>query len=140
MNKNIRIVKTEKQYKPSILLFIKAMVFSIAITLVIFSMFSLFLVYTSFPEDYIYPAIITTMIISIILTSASLTVNHRTRGWLNGGVVGLLYIILIYIISGVAFGDFSISYRTLSLMAIGTITGIVGGIIGINLKWKIRKK
>ena len=140
MNKNIRIVKTEKQYKPSILLFIKAMVFSIAITLVIFSMFSLFLVYTSFPEDYIYPAIITTMIISIILTSASLTVNHRSRGWLNGGVVGLLYIILIYIISGVAFGDFSISYRTLSLMAIGTITGIVGGIIGINLKWKIRKK
>lgn len=56
-----------------------------------------------------------------------------SRGWFNGGVVGLFYMVVVVIIGSqvieVSFG-FEMILRVLS----GFITGAIGGVIGVNIK------
>ena len=49
-------------------------------------------------------------------------------------LVGIIYILLIYIISSVVNeGQFAINMSALIMMAIGIIGGAIGGIIGVNI-------
>ena len=59
--------------------------------------------------------------------------NAHNKGWLNGGLVGLLYMLLILFfgaqVIAIDFG-LDILLRVIS----GFLAGAVGGIIGVNIK------
>ncbi len=56
----------------------------------------------------------------------------RQKGWLTGGLVGLMYMILILIL-GAQWVEVAFSLDLLLRIISGFIAGAVGGIIGINL-------
>lgn len=111
----------------------KGILVSYIITIPCFLIFALILTNTDFPEKFITPAVVVTTIISILSAGSIVAGKLKRRGWLNGGIVGLVYMFVLYIVSGIVFRNFSIDSYVLTMAALGIIMGCIGGIIGINL-------
>lgn len=74
------------------------------------------------------------MIISIVIASVYVALKVDKNGWLYGALTGLLYIIILTIISMIAIGGFSLNQILISRILMGLIAGAIGGILGINIK------
>lgn len=113
---------------------LKGLILSFLITLPCFLGFALFLTYTDFPEKYIFIAVLITTILSVLTASAYATRNVRSKGWMNGCAVGLLYVVILYLASSIVFMNFAVDVQVLLTVVIGAIVGCLGGIFGINIR------
>ncbi|ADL13062.1 TIGR04086 family membrane protein [Acetohalobium arabaticum] len=69
-----------------------------------------------------------------ILTGSFLTgLNVEGNGWLNGGLVGLGHIGLIFLLS-LMWVETLFTLGSLIMLGIGSMTGLIGGMAGINFK------
>jgi putative membrane protein (TIGR04086 family) len=107
---------------------------SYLVTVPLFAVFSFILSRMEFPERYIDPAVLITTMVSILAAGIISSVNLRSRGWMNGAVVGLIYMLILYALSSIVYGSFPINRHVVIMFVIGAITGAIGGIIGINMK------
>lgn len=119
---------------------IKGIVISFLITIPFFAAFSLALSYTDFPEKYVSTSVIITTVISIIVAGSTATSKISKKGWINGAAVGTIYMLVLYILSSISFKDFSITRQTITMIIIGILSGSIGGIIGVNLKYNKSRK
>nr|WP_252187873.1 TIGR04086 family membrane protein [Anaeromonas frigoriresistens] len=110
------------------------MILSFIVTLIFFVLFTLILTYTKLSENLIPLIDSIILIISISLGAIKMSINTSKRGFLNGGVVGLVYIVILIIFSMIFMKDFQFSTYTLTKLIIGLVTGILAGMIGVNLK------
>ena len=55
-------------------------------------------------------------------------------GLINGALVGLIYILTIYLISSITGSGFNLQIQTIIMMVASIVAGMIGGIIGVNLK------
>jgi putative membrane protein, TIGR04086 family len=53
---------------------------------------------------------------------------------MNGGIIGGIYILLLYIVSSLLNWKFSLNIQSMLMIVIGIVFGILGGIIGVNKK------
>lgn len=60
----------------------------------------------------------------------------RRNGLFNGGLVGGTYIFILYIISSLLNWKFGLNMQSIVMIIVGTVFGILGGIIGVNTKLK----
>ena len=118
----------------------KGILVSYIITIPCFFVFAFITTYTSFPEKLITPAVVITTIISILVASSISTRNLRSRGWLNGSLVGLVYMVILYLLSSIIFSNFVIDRYVITMAVIGILTGTIGGVLGINVKRPSRKR
>ena len=51
---------------------------------------------------------------------------------------GYFYILSIYIISSIVQTGFGLNMYSIVMMVLGIVSGMVGGIVGVNLKMKSR--
>lgn len=119
---------------------IKGIVVSYIITIPVFMIFAFILANTEFPEKLISPAVLITTIISLLTAGISATKGTKSKGWLNGCIVGFVYMLILYFASSIAMDNFSIDRYIITMGLIGVITGAMGGIIGINFKSKSYSK
>ena len=118
-----------------ILNILKGLVISIIFTLICLFVFSCLLVYTDINENLMQPVIIVITGISILIGSSIGNRKTKKNGILNGAIVGILYILCIYIISSIVNGgDFRLGMQSLIMIGIGLLGGIIGGVIGVNIK------
>ena len=113
---------------------LKGLILSFLITLPCFLGFALFLTYTDFPEKYTFIAVLITTVISVLTASAYSTRNVKSKGWMNGCIVGVLYVAILYMASSIVFMNFAVDVQVLLTVVIGAIVGCLGGIFGINLR------
>jgi putative membrane protein (TIGR04086 family) len=113
---------------------IKGLIISFLITLPCFLGFALFLTYTDFPEKYTFIAVLITTVISVLTASAYSTKNVKSKGWMNGCAVGVLYVAVLYLASSIVFMNFAVNVQVVLTVVIGAIVGCLGGIFGINLR------
>lgn len=112
----------------------KSLSLSFIVTLTFFVIFTLIFTYTSLGEKWI-PLINTIiLIISITLGSIKLAINSSKKGFINGGIVGLSYMIFLILFSMIIFKNTDFSIYTLTKLGIGLATGMIAGMIGVNLK------
>ena len=57
------------------------------------------------------------------------TSSIRKNGILNGGIIGLTYILFIYLASSVTGSGFSLNIYSIIMMALGILAGMIGGIV-----------
>jgi putative membrane protein (TIGR04086 family) len=133
-------IKATLNERLNIITIIKGIAFSYIITIPLFLIFAFILTYSDFPEKFISPIVIIVTIASILLAGAFSTRRMKSKGWLNGGVVGFIYIFLLYLFSSRVSKNFSFDNHITSMFIIGVLSGSIGGIIGINLKAKNHKK
>lgn len=111
----------------------KGSIVSILLTMLLLFVFSVILTYTSLQETIITPVIIVITAISILIGSSISTLKIKKNGLLNGAIVGIIYILSIYLISGVTGTGFSLNLNSIIMIISSIIAGMVGGIIGVNL-------
>ena len=118
----------------NILRILKGSFISIIFTLVLIFIFSIFLTYTNISESVITPVIIVISAISILIGSSISTMKIKKNGLINGLFVGLIYMLLIYLISSIINTGFALNTNSIIMILSGVVAGIIGGIVGVNIK------
>ena len=112
-------------------------IIAMTITLVCLVIFSVILANTEVAESTINPVIILVTAVSIFVGSIMSVSRISKRGIINGGIVGMIYFLAIYILSGIVNSNFSINISGIILIICGILAGMLGGIVGVNIKkWK----
>lgn len=122
--------------KANIIRIIKGSLLSIIVSAIFLIVFAMLLTYTSLSENTITPVVLAIVGLSILLGSYLSTKKINKKGILNGAMVGIIYMLILYIISSVIFMDFSINASSIIMIICGIIAGIIGGIVGVNTNKK----
>ena len=112
----------------------KGVIVSYIFTFISFLIFAILLSTTNISDSYMSGVITIISILSILIGSASCTKKANSQGLIWGSIVGLIYAFILYLISSLLFVGFSMNLSTFYLIALFTLFGSIGGIIGINLK------
>lgn len=115
---------------------LKSIIISYLFTFLVFAVVSAVITYTAFPEKYIDTVVLITTILSIVISGMLVSTGARAHGWLNGGIGGFVYMLVLWIL-GIVFSDgVAFSKDKIFMLVLGFVLGAVGGIIGINMKRK----
>ena len=112
---------------------LKGILAAYIVTVPAFMLFALILSNTEFPQRLITPAVVVTTVISVLTAGSVSTKGVKSRGWLNGGMVGFIYMAVLYILSSLIYDNFAIDKYVITMTVIGILTGAIGGILGINI-------
>lgn len=107
---------------------------SIILSIIMIFVLSILISKTSLSEKIIKPATITITSISIFIGAFLVSKEKKEKGLINGIVLGLSYIVILYLFSIILNRGFYISSSSILMIFIGVIGGIVGGILGVNFK------
>ena len=110
----------------------KGVLISLIFTIIFLIIFSTLLTYTNVSEKLITPVIIVITAISIFIGSTIGNLKMNKNGLINGGAIGGIYLISIYIISSIISQNFTLNMQSIIMIIIGIICGMFGGIIGVN--------
>lgn len=113
---------------------IKGSIVAVVLSLILLLIFAILLTYTNISETTIKPTIIAIAGVSILVGSSISTLTIKKNGILNGGLIGLIYILTIYLISSITGTGFALNLYSIIMILVGIITGIIGGIIGVNIQ------
>ena len=113
---------------------IKGVLISFILTLVLVFIFAIILTYTNIQESAIFPAVLLITAISILIGSSISTIKIKKNGILNGGIIGLIYILLIYLISSIVGTGFALNFNSILIILAAIVGGMLGGIVGVNIK------
>ena len=113
---------------------LKGVFISIIFTLIFLFVFSVMLTYTNISESFTKPVIIVITAISIFIGSSIGNIKIKKNGLLNGALIGGIYLLSIYLMSGIINQNFSLSTASILIIVVGIICGMFGGIIGVNKK------
>ena len=112
--------------------FLKEYIISILLTILLIFVLSVVISKTSVPENIIMPAIIAITSLSIMIGAFKISKVKKEKGILNGCILGLIYMISLYIISAFITLEFTLTVTSLIMIFFGILGGAIGGIIGVN--------
>ena len=113
---------------------LKGVGISLITTVIMLIIFSIILTYTNIQESAINPVIMIITAISILIGSSLGNIKIKKNGLINGGLIGGIYILIIYLISSILNWKFSLNMQSIIMIITAVIFGILGGIIGVNRK------
>lgn len=113
---------------------LKGVGISLIATVIMLIIFSIILTYTNIQESAINPVIMIITAISILIGSSLGNIKIKKNGLINGGLIGGIYIITIYLISSILNWKFSLNIQSVIMIITAIVFGILGGIIGVNKK------
>jgi len=116
-----------------IVLMIKTLFLAFVISFVCIIIYSIILSFTSVSDDTM--AIITQVItmISIVVAALYCGKKVRSKGWLYGMIVGLLFVLLMIPISMIWGQTPVFDKYFVAKIIMGSLVGLIGGIIGVNI-------
>ncbi|HHY14213.1 MAG TPA: TIGR04086 family membrane protein [Thermoanaerobacterales bacterium] len=123
----------KKDSLESFLYILKGVLLSYILTLICFLIFAGIINLTSISYNIIPISTIVISAICIIISAFYISKATTNRGWLRGGSVGLLYVLILLVAGIFLVPDFNLTYFTLIKILIGFIIGSVGGILGVNM-------
>ncbi len=126
----------DSEIKKKILCIVKGCTFSIVLSIILLTIYALLLVNTTISESTMMPVVLTITGVSILIGGTVSARKLRKNGLIYGGIVGLVYVITLYLASSISMVGFSLSINSFVMLAVGGIAGVIGGIIGVNLSAK----
>lgn len=129
----VKEIKTESG-KNNLMRILKGSATSIVITLILLLIYSALLTYTNINENTMPITIITVTATSILAGSFISSLNIKKNGLINGALVGLIYIVVIYLLSGIVSQNFMLSMYSVIMIIASIGAGAIGGIVGVNKK------
>lgn len=112
---------------------LKNVALAYVIAMILFVVYAFILEFTNVPETSMPLFVFVTMLISVFISSSLSLIKFKENGLLNGGLVGLVYILILYILSSIFVTGFSINAYSFWMIAFSIIIGMIGGIIGVNM-------
>lgn len=127
------IVAEESEMKKKVMAIIKGCLFAIILSIILLTIYALLLANTTISENTMMPVVLTITGISILMGGTISSRKMKKNGLIYGGIVGLVYVLALYVASSISMVGFSLSADSFIMLIVGVITGIIGGIIGVNL-------
>lgn len=112
---------------------LKSLGLAFLLTIILLLILTTLLTFTSLKEDNITLINTIIMILSIVVGSISLAFKVDEKGWLNGGLIGILYFVILVLINFLFIKPFIFDIYTIGKLFICLISGAIGGMIGVNL-------
>jgi putative membrane protein (TIGR04086 family) len=112
----------------------KGVLIAYIISAVLLIIYGILLAVTSLSEASMPTVAMIITMVSIALASIYVSMRVRSKGWLNGAIVGLVYMIILFFISLIFGSGISFDKFILFRMFMGFVIGALAGVIGINLK------
>ena len=137
---NISSVGNEGHKKRGIVGVFKGLAASLLISFVAFALMAFLMLVMTMPEGLVGPIAVIISLCSVFVGAYLSAKVAGEKGWLWGGICGLMYYIVIYISALSAIREFNFSFKTLIMLVIGVIVGMVGGIFGINTGGKKKRR
>ncbi|AKL95176.1 hypothetical protein CACET_c17280 [Clostridium aceticum] len=104
------------------------------VSLALFLIGAILITYTGLGENVIPILTSIIMIVSIAYAAIYVVVHTKKKGWLHGGLVGILYIFILILLSKAFVTGYMLDRVVYYRIIISMITGMIGGMIGINMK------
>ena len=120
---------TENKNLTSIL---KGVAISLITTFILLVIFAAILTFTNIQENAIVPVVIVITGVSLLIGSTIGNRKIRKNGLINGALVGLIYILILYLISSILNGNFLLNMKSIIMIIVSIIFGILGGVIAVN--------
>ncbi|WP_313757107.1 TIGR04086 family membrane protein [Tissierella sp.] len=112
---------------------LRGLLLAYIITCILILFFSLLLTYSSLKENKMPLMNTVIMMLSIIVGSIYVSKGIKEKGWINGGIVGIVYYLILIILNLIFLKSLALDIFSISKLALACITGIIGGVIGINI-------
>lgn len=112
----------------------KGVLISILISIICIIILAVILTYTSLSESTVPILNSIIMIVSIAIGALYSSLRIRRKGWINGAIVGLLYFILLLLVSYIFVRSYKINSHVTIKAIVAVLTGAIAGMIGVNLK------
>lgn len=122
-------IKTDR----NIVRVVKGSIFAILITAIFLLIYAILLTSTNISENTMTAVVITVSGVSILIGSSISSFKIKKQGIINGALVGLIYITALYLFSSIIFVGFELNLSSIIMLVVSIITGMIGGIIGVNL-------
>lgn len=122
-------IKTDR----NIVRVVKGSIFAILITAIFLLIYAILLTSTNISENTMTAVVITVSGVSILIGSSISSFKIKKQGIINGALVGLIYITALYLLSSIIFVGFELNLSSIIMIIVSIITGMIGGIIGVNL-------
>ena len=133
--KNVSSVSNiDAKNQNNILRIIRGSLFSIIISVIGLLIFAIVLTNSNVSENIIPIVIIVISNLSILIGSIICNKRIAKNGIVNGMLVGLIYLIIIYLASSIAIKSFDFNLKSVIMILCSILSGTIGGIIGVNLK------
>ena len=114
-------------------LFSKSIILAMCLTLIMIFILSFLVSTTELRENIINPTVIFISALSILIGSFSASKKIKKRGIIIGAIVGITYMVIMYLISSIINMNFSITINSLIMIVFGILGGTIGGILGVNI-------
>lgn len=111
----------------------KSVLIAYIITFILTLIYGILLSYTNISESTIPTCMFVINIFSVFIASSIAVIKIKENGLKNGGLVGLMYIIIMYLLSSLTSVGFAVSGYAISTIIFNILLGMVGGIIGVNI-------
>ena len=118
------ITLQESEFKKNSILILKGSVFAIILSALLLFIYAICLTYTDLTETTMIPVIYTISVVSILIGSTISTRKIRKNGLL--GMVGLIYIMILYLTSSLCLVGFSLTLNSFLMLGAGALVGMVG--------------
>lgn len=112
----------------------KGVVISLVTTFILLIIFAAILTFTNIQENTISPVVIIITAVSLLIGSTMGNRKMEKNGLLNGAMVGLIYILFLYLISSTLNGNFSLNLASIIMIIVSIFFGILGGVVAVNKK------
>ena len=132
------ITTEESEMKKKVMAVIKGCLFAMIFSVILLTIYALLLTNTTITENTMMPVVLTITGISILIGVTISSRKMKKNGLIYGGIVGFIYVFTLYLASSVSMVGFSLSANSFIMLGVGVITGIIGGIIGVNMS--VRRK
>lgn len=113
--------------------FLKGILLAFIITIALIIIFSLLIMFTNIKESKIPLLNNIAMVTSIAISSIYVAFKIKEKGWIQGGLVGIGYCAILLLLNIIFIKPIQIDLLSGTRLVLATITGIIGGMIGINL-------
>ncbi|SNS33989.1 putative membrane protein, TIGR04086 family [Anaerovirgula multivorans] len=112
----------------------KGLIRGYIVSLIMFLISAVIITYTRIGEGIIPILTSIIMVLSIAYAAIYVAIHIKKRGWFHGAAIGLIYILLLMLLSKIFITDYVIDRVVYYRIGISMITGVIGGMIGINMK------
>lgn len=114
--------------------FLRGMGIAFAITCIIFIGFGILLTYTSLSEESLPMVSLICTAISAAAAGHDWAACRKKKGLIWGALAGVVYAVLLYLITSLAADSFSLALSGIMTLAVAAAAGAIGGILGVNRK------
>ena len=110
------------------------------VTLFLLLILSVIMTFTKAGEGLVEPLVTAANLLGIFIAGLWAVRHVTSGGWLVGGIAGIVSPLILRLIGTIIYEGPYFTSQLIPTVLFGFVTGALGGIVGINLGYRARKK